>query len=158
LNDARDGCSKWSAASAFLDQRSRSPRAHPDAERPGSPMMRIRLRLLVTSFNKAVMDYALARLEVALANPGAPAPPVLQRLGPYVRLDDRFAVAWPDAIARVREAKEFVAGVKAGARGVKRDAAWERLERAAASASQFAQSIEWIGVESGAAAPGEEHS
>jgi hypothetical protein len=120
-------------------------------------MMRIRLRLLVTSFNKAAMDYALARLEVALANPGAPSPPVLNRLGPHLRLDDGFDDAWPAALAQVGAAADYIAAVGAGAWRVKRDLAWSRLERAVKLAAQFAESIEWIGVDPRAAAPGDEN-
>jgi len=119
-------------------------------------MMRIRLRLLVTSFNKAVMDYALARLEVSQANPGAPSPPVMNRLGPNLRLDGGFAVAWPAALAQVGAAADYVTAGNAGAWRIQRDLSWSRLERAVRLAAQFAENIEWIGVDPRAASPGDE--
>lgn len=118
--------------------------------------MRIRLRLLLTSFNKAVMDYALARLEVALANPGAPSPPVINRLGPYLRLDDDLAAKWPAALAQVGVAARYVAAGAGGSIRIKQDLAWARLAHAVKMIEQFAESIEWIGVEPKASAAGEE--
>ena len=119
-------------------------------------MMRVRLRLLITSFNKAVMDYALARLEVALANPGAPAPPVVDRLGPSLRLDEEFNAKWPHALAQVGAAADFMSSGNRRAIGVKHDRAWARLARSVRMIAQFAQSIEWIGVEPRRKAAGEE--
>jgi hypothetical protein len=119
-------------------------------------MMRIRLRLLLTSFNKSAMDYALARLEVAMQNPGRPAPPVISRLGPYARLEDNFAAAWPAALGQVGAAADYIAAGDRGALGVERNLAWSRLARAVKMVGQFAESIEWIGVESRAGAAGDE--
>jgi hypothetical protein len=135
--------------------RSPSSRAHPDARRRLPPMMRIRLRLLLTSFNKSVMEYALARLEVAQANPAAPAPPVLNRLGPYAQLDQTLAGAWPAVHAQVGAAADYIAAGNGGRLDVKRDLSWSRLERAVKLAVQFAESIDWIGVDPRTAA-GEE--
>jgi len=118
--------------------------------------MRIRLRLLLTSFNKAVMDYALARLEVASANPGVPSPPVVNRLGPYLRLDDDLAARWPAALGQVGVAADYVAGGVAGSLRIKQDLAWGRLAQAVKMIQQFAESIEWIGVEPKANATGED--
>jgi hypothetical protein len=120
--------------------------------------MRIRLRLLLTSFNKAVMDYALARLEVALANPGVPSPPIVNRLGPYLRLDDDLAAKWPAALVQVGIAVDYVDAGARGSLGIKKDLAWTRLEHAVKMIEQFAQSIEWIGVEPKASAAGDDGS
>ena len=118
--------------------------------------MRIRLRLLLTSFNKAVMDYALARLEVALANPGVSSPPVVNRLGPYLRMDDDLAAKWPAALVQVGIAVDYVAAGDRGSLRIKKDLAWARLAHAVKMIEQFAQSIEWIGVEPKASAAGED--
>jgi hypothetical protein len=118
--------------------------------------MRIRLRLLLTSFNKAVMDYTLARLEVASANPGAPSPPVVNRLGPYLRLDDDLAAKWPAALRQAAVAAEYIAAGVAGTLRIKQDLAWGRLAQAVRMIEQFAESIEWIGVEPKANATGED--
>jgi len=118
--------------------------------------MRIRLRLLLTSFNKAVVDYALARLEVALANPGVASPPVVNRLGPYLRLDDDLAAKWPAALAQVGAAAGYVADGERGALRIDKDSAWARLAQSVRMIEQFAGSIEWIGVEPKAKAGGED--
>lgn len=120
--------------------------------------MRIRLRLLLTSFNKSVMDYALARLEVALANPLEPAPPVVNRVGPYLRLDDELAAKWPRALAESGAAADYVAAGSRGALGLKQDLAFARLARAVKLIMQFAESIEWIGVEPRASAAGDDRT
>jgi len=107
--------------------------------------MRARLRLLLTSFNKSVAEYALARLEVALANPGAPSPPVISSLGPYVRLDDEFASKWPAALAQIGAAARYIAAGNRGALGIKRELEWTRLARIVKTIARSAESIEWIG-------------
>ena len=112
-------------------------------------MMRIRLRLLLTSFNKSVMDYSLARLEVALANPDAPAPPVVGRVGVPFRAGDDFEARWPAALAQAALAARYVADGAAGALQVKRDLAWARLARSVRMIGHFAESIEGFGRERG---------
>jgi hypothetical protein len=119
-------------------------------------MMRIRLRLLLTSFNKSVMDYALARLEVALANPGVPAPPIVDRVGvPLRNGGDDFEARWPTALAQTSLVAQYVADGTCGSLGIKRDLAWARLVRAAKMIGQFADSIECFGAERGESRTGE---
>ena len=118
--------------------------------------MRIRLRLLLTSFNKTVMDYTLARLEVALANHATPAPPVVNRLGPYARNDDEFATKWPTALAQVGAAAAYLAAGNRGTFDVKRDLAWARLARAVKMVAQFAESIDCLGAEPKTSAAGDD--
>lgn len=110
-------------------------------------MMRIRLRLLVTSFNKAAIDYALARLEVAMRNLRSPAPPVIARLGASGDRARSLSSSWPSALAQVGAAADYVAAGNAGAWKIRRDLAWTRLERAVRTAVQLAESIDWIGVD-----------
>lgn len=112
-------------------------------------MKHIRLRLLLTSFNKSAMDYALARLEVALANPGAPAPPVVDRVGVRLHADDDFYARWPGALAQVSSASAYVIDGNRGAIAVRRDLAWARLARAVKMIRQFADSIECFADERG---------
>ena len=112
-------------------------------------MIRIRLRLLLTSFNKSAMDYALARLEVALANPEAPAPPVVDRVGIHLHPGDDFDARWPTALAQVASASAYVVDGNRGAIAVKRDLAWARLSRAVKMVRQFADSIECFAHERG---------
>lgn len=110
-------------------------------------MMRIRLRLLLTSFNKSVLDYTLARLEVAANNPGSPAPPVINRLGPYLRFGDALRTTWPAALGQVGAAADYVSAADRGDISVNQDLSWSRFVRATKMVGQFAESIEWIGVE-----------
>ena len=111
--------------------------------------MRIRLRLLLTSFNKSVMDYALARLEVALANPKAPAPPLVDRVGVQLHAAEDFEARWPAALAQVSLASGYVADGSRGAIAVKRDLAWARMSRAVKMIRQFADSVELFAHERG---------
>lgn len=112
-------------------------------------MIRIRLRLLLTSFNKSVMDYTLARLEVALANPDAPAPPLVDRVGGQLFATEDFDARWPAAIAQVSNVSAYVADGNRGAIAVKRDLAWARMSRAVKLIRQFADSIELFAHERG---------
>lgn len=119
-------------------------------------MMRIRLRLLLTSFNKSVMEYALARLEVALANPDVPAPPIIDRVGvPLRHGDSDFEARWPTALSQTALAAQYVADGTRGGLGVTRDLTWARLAKAVKMIGQFADSIECFGVERGEGRAGE---
>ena len=104
---------------------------------------------MLTSFNKSVMDYALARLEVALANPDAPAPPLVDRVGVQAHAAEDFDARWPAAVARVSLASAYVVDGNRGAIPVKRDLAWARMSRAVKMIRQFADSIELFAHERG---------
>ena len=112
-----------------------------------SAMMRTRLRQLVTSFNKTAIDYALARLEVAIRNARSPAPPVIARLGASGGGGRSLSTSWPAALAQVGAAADYIAAGNAGAWKIRRDLAWTRLERSVRIAVQLAESIDWIGVD-----------
>jgi hypothetical protein len=101
--------------------------------------MRLRLRLLVAGFNRAVSDYTLARLEIAAAHPRIVTPPVVDRLGVAARADDGARV-WRAAIRQVRSADTYV---RTGASAVaRRHAAWSRLVAAFETLRDHAVSIE----------------
>ena len=117
--------------------------------------MRTRLRMLLTSFNTCASDYALARLEVALANPESASPPMVERVGPTLGPDDEFAVRWPKALAQVAAAADFIAAGDQRGLGEKHDVSWTRLGRAVKMLAQFAESIEWLGATAKRGAPGE---
>lgn len=122
---------------------SRSPAAHPDAK--GAVLsMRVRLRLLLTSFNRAIAEYVLARLELGMANPEAAAAPVIARLGAYLPLDDGFRDSWPQANIQVRAALKYVDEVRLGRIEVRRDAVWERFAFAVRQVAQYASGIDWL--------------
>ncbi len=90
------------------------------------------------------MDYALARLEAAIEEPSMPAPPIVDRVGPSVKLDAEFAAIWPAARAQVADAASYVGRVKE--RGADRRPVWVRLARAVRMMTHFAQNIETLGV------------
>lgn len=106
--------------------------------------MRVRMRLLLTSFNKAIAEYVLARLELALANPDAPAPPLVARLGAYLPLDEGFQDSWPRAHAQVIAALEYIEAVKRGALVLRRDGVWERFTFSVRQMAQYASGIDWL--------------
>jgi hypothetical protein len=106
--------------------------------------MRVRLRLLLTSFNRAIADYVLARLELGMANPDANSAPLIERLGAYLPLDDGFRESWPQANLQVRAALAYIEEVGRGRIHIRRDAAWERFTFAARQVAQYASGIDWL--------------
>jgi hypothetical protein len=106
--------------------------------------MRVRLRLLLTSFNRSIAEYVLARLELGMANPQAIAAPVIARLGAYLPLDDGFRDSWPQANVQVRAALAYVEDVGRGRIQIRRDAAWERFAFAVRQVAQYASGIDWL--------------
>jgi hypothetical protein len=106
--------------------------------------MRVRLRLLLTSFNKAIAEYVLARLELGMANPGVVPAPVIARLGAYLPLDEGFHDSWPQVNAQVRDALAYVEDVAHGKVAITRDGAWERFAFAARQVAQYASGIDWL--------------
>lgn len=107
-------------------------------------MLKIRLRLLLFSFNQAAADYSLARLEVAGLNARVPSPPVLGRLGPFRKLEEGFAQAWPGVLERVNAIGEYCDAVERGELDIKIDTAWTRFAHCSKMLAQFASGIEWV--------------
>jgi len=106
--------------------------------------MRVRLRLLFTSFNKAIAEYVLARLEFSFADPDAATAPLVARLGAYLPLDEGLRNSWPRARSQVREAQAFVGAVERGDICVRRDEVWERLAFSVRQMAQYASGIDWL--------------
>lgn len=106
--------------------------------------MRVRLRLLLTSFNRAIAEYVLARLELSMANPDVPPPPVIARLGAYLPLDEGFRDSWPQANVQVRAALAYVEDVGRARIKMRRDAGWERFAFAVRQVAQYASGIDWL--------------
>jgi len=111
--------------------------------------------MLLTSFNKCASDYALARLEVALADPRSPSPPVVERVGPSLGPEEEFIVRWPLALTQVAAAADFIAAGNRRGMDAQDDLAWTRLKRAVKMLAQFAESIEWLGSSAKRGATGE---
>lgn len=137
------GLSLEGCAHEMHERCSRSSGAHPDAKGLVPPM-RVRLRLLLTSFNRSIAEYVLARLELGMANPQAIAAPVIARLGAYLPLDDGFRDSWPQANVQVRAALAYVEDVGRGRIQIRRDAAWERFAFAVRQVAQYASGIDWM--------------
>jgi hypothetical protein len=106
--------------------------------------MRVRLRLLFTSFNRAIAEYVLARLELSLVNPEAATAPLVARLGAYLPLDDGLRDSWPRAHAQVREAQAFIGAVERDEIAVRRDEVWERFDFSVRQMAQYASGIDWL--------------
>jgi hypothetical protein len=106
--------------------------------------MRVRLRLLFTSFNKAIAEYVLARLELSLVNPESVTAPLVARLGAYLPLDEGLRDTWPRAHAQVREAQAYVGAVERGELSVRRDEVWERFAFSVRQMAQYASGIDWL--------------
>ena len=106
-------------------------------------MMRLRLRMMVAGFNRAVSDYTLARLEITAGHPRIAAPPVIDRLGAHTGEHDEGRV-WRAAIRQVHAGDVYV---KTGASAVaRRDRAWDRLAAAFELLKEFAAGIEALRV------------
>jgi hypothetical protein len=108
------------------------------------PSMRVRLRLLLTSFNRAIAEYVLARLELGMTNPDAMSAPIIARLGAYLPLDEGFRDSWPQANVQVRAALAYVEDVGRGRVNIRRDAVWERFAFAVRQVAQYASGIDWL--------------
>ncbi|HKW45635.1 MAG TPA: hypothetical protein VJN22_08250 [Candidatus Eremiobacteraceae bacterium] len=114
--------------------------------------MRVRLRLLLTSFNRAIAEYVLARLELGMVNPDAVSAPVIARLGAYLPLDDGFRDSWPLANVQVRAALAYLEDVERGRVQIGRSAARERFAYAVRQVAQYASGIDWLQGAGGRAA------
>ena len=123
------------------------PKVEDSLGRTSILMLRVRLRLLLTSFNKSVADYTLARLEVALRNPGIPSPPPVDRLSGHWRPDNDVAAKWPIVLGQVGAAADYVAAGNRGALEVQQGVPWARLARAVKLMLQFAESIDAFGAQ-----------
>jgi hypothetical protein len=106
--------------------------------------MRVRLRLLLTSFNRAIAEYVLARLELGMAYPDAISAPVIARLGAYLPLDDGFRDSWPQAHVQVRAALAYVEDVGRGHIQIRRGPVWERFAFSVRQVAQYASGIDWL--------------
>jgi hypothetical protein len=106
--------------------------------------MRVRLRLLLTSFNRAIAEYVLARLELGMINPDAVSAPVVARLGAYLPLDEGFRDLWPQANAQVRAALAYLEDVERGRIHIRRGAVRERFAFSVRQVAQYASGIDWL--------------
>lgn len=105
--------------------------------------MEVRLVQLLASFIRVGADYALARLEVAIAYPDRPAPPVIDR--PPDASEHSLRTAWPVIEGQLGEARRYAKQFSpAGGRQAQEDlsAAW--LRRTIQELDQYARAIRWV--------------
>jgi hypothetical protein len=105
--------------------------------------MDVRLVQLLASFITASSDYALARLECAMHEPGLPAPPVVDRLSDASERTLRDE--WP-AIERQLDAALAYGKHLSRSTGKKRgeEASYKAFDRALRELDQYARAIRWV--------------
>ncbi len=104
--------------------------------------MEVRLVQLLASFISVSADYALARLEIALRDPAAPAPPIIERLPDAS--EESLRSRWPEIEAQLEAALTYAKhlppprsnDVEKGATG------W--LRRTVRELDQYARAIRWV--------------
>lgn len=105
--------------------------------------MDVRLVQLLGSFIRARGDYALARLECAMLDDAAPAPPTIDRLTDAS--ETTLRVEWPVVERQLDRAIEFgkvLARTKQ--RKYQREPGYRALERALRELDQYARAIRWV--------------
>jgi len=105
--------------------------------------MEVRLVQLMASFIRVSIDYALARLEVAMRFPERESPPVLSR--PPDASERSFRHEW-DAIERQLDALgAYLKQIERQPRTRERsDPAFQSLVRTAKELDQFARALRWV--------------
>jgi hypothetical protein len=74
------------------------------------------------------VDYSLARLEFTIAYPGAPEPPLLQRVGCSAE-SSHSPASWADTMKRVATLGKYVDDMREANRSLERDPIFDRLVR-----------------------------
>ena len=104
--------------------------------------MDVRLVQLLGSFIRARGDYALARLEFAMHDGEATAPPVIDRLTDASELTLR--VEWPVVERQLDAALAFGKTLAAQYRSPDRQPGYRALERSLRELDQYARAIRWV--------------
>ena len=105
--------------------------------------MEVRLVQLLASFIRVSADYSLARLELAMARPDLPAPPLLDRLPDASEASLRMS--WPTVESQLEAARAFAKQLVPASGNQDRDrdaAAW--LVRTLQELDQYARAIRWV--------------
>lgn len=105
--------------------------------------MDVRLVQLLGSFIRARGDYALARLECAMLDGDAPAPPTIDRLADAS--ETTLRVQWPVVERQLDAALSYrkqLARVKNKA--FQEEPAYRSLERSLRELDQYARAIRWV--------------
>jgi hypothetical protein len=103
----------------------------------------VRLVQLLASFIRVSSEYSLARLEYAMKHPGAPAPPVIDRLPDAS--EDTLRTIWPTIEAQLESAHAYAKQL-AVSRGnhAQEDTAGGWLRRTVKELDQYARAIRWV--------------
>ena len=105
--------------------------------------MEVRLVQLLASFIEVSTDYALARLEVALQHPEAPAPPVIPR--PSEASEDALREEWPAIESQLEAARAFVKHLDGkNGKHSRKDQTYGWLRRTVKELDQYARAVRWV--------------
>ena len=105
--------------------------------------MDVRLVQLLGSFIRARGDYALARLECAMLDDAAPAPPMIDRLADAS--ETTLRVQWPVVERQLEDALAYGKRLsRTRNRTYQREAGYRALERSLRELDQYARAIRWV--------------
>jgi hypothetical protein len=103
----------------------------------------VRLVQLLASFIRVGADYSLARLEYAMSNPQAPAPPIIDKLPDASEATLRGV--WPRIEEQLEAATEYVKqSPRLDGSHAKDDPAAAWLQRTVKELDQYARAIRWV--------------
>ncbi len=105
--------------------------------------MEVRLVQLLGSFISTTSAYVLARLEYALQHPGAPAPPLIERLPDAS--ETTLRTQW-DGVERQLESACRYLKMQDDSRGKRAayDASYAYLQRTTRELEQYARAVRWV--------------
>ncbi|HET7813200.1 MAG TPA: hypothetical protein VFL13_02375 [Candidatus Baltobacteraceae bacterium] len=103
--------------------------------------MEVRLVQLLASFIRVSAEYALARLEVAMERPDAPAPPAIDRLNDAS--EQTLRTKWPQIEQQLDAARAYAKHLAPGA-GKAESTARGWLRRTVQELDQYARAIRWV--------------
>lgn len=105
--------------------------------------MDVRLVQLLASYIETASSYALARLDLAMAQPGAMLPPLLPR--PSAASETVLRDEWPRSQRALEAAMKYVRDAERGHVSVDRThAAFGWVERCIRELDQYARCIQWV--------------
>jgi hypothetical protein len=104
--------------------------------------MEVRLVQLLASFISVSADYALARLEFALRDPAAPAPPIIERLPDAS--EESLRSRWPAIETQLDAALAYAKHLPPSHSNDDEKGAGGWLRRTVREMDQYARAIRWV--------------
>ncbi len=104
--------------------------------------MEVRLVQLMASFITVSADYALARLEFALRDPSAPAPPIIERLPDAS--EESLRSRWPEIETQLDAALAYAKHLPPSHSNDDEKGAGGWLRRTVREMDQYARAIRWV--------------